>query len=89
MQILEDQHPAAFLNVLILGVQRRPGADFLQNIIEAGQGQVRMFGLDLLAGCVEFLAEVAESGADGVGRVGERESAEALRMIVVEVVTHP
>ncbi len=62
MQVLEDQHPAAILDVLVLRIERRLAADLLQHIVEAGQGQVGMLGLDGLAGGVEFLAEVAEGG---------------------------
>ncbi|MNI54877.1 hypothetical protein D3C73_1097970 [compost metagenome] len=77
MQILEDQHPPARLHVLVLLAQRRAGAELLQHIVEAGQGQVRMLGLHRLAGGVELLAEGAQAGAGGLVGVGEGEGIEA------------
>ena len=41
-----------------------------------------MLGLHRLAGGVEFLAEGAEGGACGFGRVGEGEFIEAVDMLI-------
>ena len=56
VQVLQDQHQAALLDVLVGGAQRGPGPQLLQHIVQPGQGQVGMLGQDPLAGGVEFLS---------------------------------
>ena len=82
VQFLQDQHAAARLLVLLDRCQGRPGADLFQQVVEPGQGQVDVFGLDRLARGVQLLPERAQAGFDRLRRVREGEGVEGTALII-------
>ncbi len=80
VQFIEDQHQPVIEGAAI-GLCHVgwfcPGADQVADIVEPGQGQVRMLGQNVLAMRVEFLGNGGDFAPDRIGRIGEREGIEA------------
>ena len=82
--------PALVINLTVLALDGRFGAEFFQHVIHAGQCQLGVLCLLLFAVGVEAFAEVGESGFVFwlVVEVGEGKLIKAIGMIVIQIITH-
>jgi hypothetical protein len=59
VELAEDGDEAVFVSELFFGVERGAGAEFFEDVVEVGEGQLRVLGLLAFAVGVEALGEVA------------------------------
>ena len=87
--IQESRNQPVLVDPLLLCRQHFTGAELLQHVVDAGEGEIGMCRLLLLAMCVEGFAEVANSCALVFARGGEGERKEACRVRPGRIVSNP
>ena len=68
VELAEDGDEAVFVGELFFGVERGAGAEFFEDVVEVGEGQLRVLGLLAFAVSVEALGEVADARLLRFGR---------------------
>ena len=89
--LLQDQYEAIFENTPFGGVERpgrHPRPQFFQNVVKAGQRQMRMFGEHALAMRIEVFGDGADALLLQVVGGGEREGVEAAGFGVYGIVAN-
>ena len=61
MDLFEDGDQALVVGLPVLRVQDFPGAEFFEDVVNAGEGEAGMLRLLALAVCVEAFTKVADA----------------------------
>lgn len=87
VDLAEEGDEAVVVDLLFLGVEGGAGAERVEDVVDAGEGEVGKQGLLPLAVRVEPLAEVAELGLQGAFfEGGEGEGVEAAVLCVTRTI---
>src|SRR5690606_22623760 len=87
VELPQHRDKPLLVNLAVLVVERRAGAQLLQHVVHLRQRQPRMRRLPLLAESIQPLAELADARAQGFGWIGEGEGVEAAGLVVAWIVT--
>lgn len=86
VDIAEDGNEALIVNRLAGSIERLTGAEFLQDVVHFGEGQVGVSLLLTFAMRVELFAEEPDAFALGLGGVGKGKRFEAASFVVAGIV---